>query len=34
VQVNVRGDTWVLSAVRELGEDWELRTVLDRVSAA
>jgi cyclic-di-GMP-binding protein len=32
VQVNVRGDTWVLSAVRELGEDWELRAVLDRVT--
>ncbi len=30
-QVSVQEETWVLSAVRELGEDWELRTVLDRV---
>ncbi len=30
-QLNVGSELWVLSAVRELGEDWELRTVLDVV---
>jgi hypothetical protein len=33
MQVQVDGQGWVLSAVRELGEDWELRTVLDRINA-
>jgi hypothetical protein len=32
-QLNVNSELWVLSAVRELGEDWELRTVLDVVRA-
>ncbi len=29
-QVRVDNEEWVLSAVKELGEDWELRTVLDK----
>jgi hypothetical protein len=28
-QVRVGNEQWVLSAVKELGEDWEMRTVLD-----
>jgi hypothetical protein len=28
-QVLIESDSWILSAVRELGEDWELRSVLD-----
>jgi hypothetical protein len=34
MQANVQGETWVLSAVKELGEDWEMRNVLDRVAAS
>jgi hypothetical protein len=30
-QLNVNNELWVLSAVRELGEDWEMRTLLDTV---
>jgi hypothetical protein len=32
VQVSMQGETWVLSAVKELGEDWEVRHVLDHLS--
>jgi hypothetical protein len=30
-QVNVENETWVLSSVKELGEDWELRALLDQL---
>ncbi len=32
-QLAVRDEIWVASAVREMGEDWESRVVLDRVAA-
>lgn len=31
-QVTVSREMWVLSAVQELGDDWEMRTVLDTLS--
>jgi hypothetical protein len=32
-QVLIEDRAWILSAVRELGEDWELRSVLDELAA-
>jgi hypothetical protein len=32
-QVRLDEETWILSSVRELGEDWELRSVLDHITA-
>ena len=33
-QVTVGREMWVLSAVQELGDDWEMRTVLDTIVTA